>query len=198
MGRPIVMFTRRQAMKCLVAVLLIFLGRASFAGLPIPTSTPEGSSFRPLTMPEDEASFAQEYSGSVRVRGTFEAQWTQSPAISKTGRRRLKSILSVAFRPDLQSAKVLPSYSNRGDVKEVWLWPANEVVQKILSAPQARAFIQRRKTVVSGETELLLTNYRIEVTCDAEIYSGKVAQVFSSVAAGAASVKGPNIVAEGC
>lgn len=180
------------------AVLLISLGSASFAGLPIPTSTPEGSSLRPLRMPEDEASFAQEYSGSIRVRGTFEAKWTQSTASEKTEKRRRKTILSVAFRPDLQSAKFLPSYSNRGDVKEVWLWPANDVVQKILSAPQVRALIQRRKTIVSGNAELLLTRYRIEVTCDAETYSGKVAEVFSSVATRTALVKGPKMVDEGC
>jgi hypothetical protein len=189
---------RKQAMKFLRPMFFILLCSASFAGTPLPVSVPSGSSLQLVKMSEEESSFAQEFSGSIRVRGTFEAQWTQSTSVGAMGTKRLKPILSVAFRPDPNSTEILPFYSNRGGVKEVWLWPANEVIEKLLSTPQARAVIQRRIAFVSGSTELLLTNYRIEVTCDSETYSAKVTGVFSSGAASAASAKTPKITDEGC
>lgn len=185
-------------MKFLRSMFFVLLCSASFAGTSLPVSVPNGSSLQPVKMSEEESSFAQEFSGSVRVRGTFEALWTQSTSASATGTKRLKPILSVAFRPDTNSIEDLPFYSNRGGVKEVWLWPANEVIKKLLSAPQARAVIQRRKAFVSSSTELLLSNYRIEVTCDFETYSAKVADVFSSGTARTVSAKTPKITDEGC
>lgn len=165
----------------------------------LPVVTQAGSSLKLVAMTQEDAAFRQDFSGSIRVRGKFSAKWTSYEDLSETGEKQTRTVLSVVLRPDQRSTKVLPFYLGRGNVHEVWLTPAKEVIEKILSAKDARALFQRRLTVVTANTELLLTNYAIEVTCDRVTYSANVEAVLVPVVADIALVKGMRMAsADGC
>jgi hypothetical protein len=189
---------RGERLSFLRAVFFVLLSCSSFSSASLQVSIPEGSPLVPLDMPEDEYGFSQVFSGNIRVTGTFNAQWTKSTAVNANGKKMLKPILSVAFRPDQQSKKYLPLYSSQLDIKELWLFPADEVVKKLFSASKERRIILSRKKLVSGEADLLLSAYRIEVTCDTVTYSATVATVFQSIDMQFTSVKAPVRTSEGC
>jgi len=189
---------RGEGLSCFRAVFFVLLSSASFSSASLPVSIPAGSPLVPLDMPEDEYPFSQVFSGHMRVTGTFIAQWTKLMTVNANGKKVSKPVLSVAFRPDQQSKKYLPLYSSQVDIKELWLFPADEAVKKLFPASKERGIILGRKKLVSGEADLLLYTYRIEVTCDTVTYSAKVATVFQTRDMQLASVKAPVITSEGC
>jgi hypothetical protein len=112
------------------------------------------------------------FSGTVRIAGRFVAAWE--------GFDRKPRYLRVTFRPDSNTAGLLPHATGAGAVKELML-TNNEQAATMLLDPEAAGKLLA-KTILSAEGDATVTigEYQAVVECDHRWYMARLVAVTAS------------------
>jgi hypothetical protein len=177
-----------------LAIVSFWLSTPAF-GLDI--IVPPNTSFTRLKMSPEEATYLHKFSGQQRLTGRFIAQWSLFEEEDSKGKMRKRPRLAVVFLPADQFIRGLPYFEGRSLVKEVWLLPTESAVRMLLPKADATALLERRKTRIEGNADLVIDTYAAEINCDRPAYSARIAKVNTPSVVQVASAAGLK-VSNGC
>jgi hypothetical protein len=122
-----------------------------------------------LAKPGKEPDGPVRFRGQAQISGRFAIGWE---LINKNPR-----YLRVVFRPDGESAALLPYAAGSGRVKEVLFSNSEQAVSILLDPATAQRILAKELLDAGGEAIVTIGNYRTVIECDHRWY---MADLFSA------------------